>query len=710
MNIFQLCGEIIINGADAATKVLDDVSVGAQKVGNKLQSSGKSIESFGKTFSVISGAAAAVMGVSAKSAATFEDAIAKVSTIADTSEVSIGDLKDQIMELSNSTGIAASDIADNVYNAISAGQKTGDAVSFVSNATALARAGFTDTGSALDVLTTIMNAYGLEADEVTAVSDKLITTQNLGKTTVAELASSMGKVIPTAKATGVRLDELCGAYAVMTSNGIATAETTTYLNSMLNELGKEGTTAADAFRKGTKHIKAGGLSMQEAMEQGWGLTDVLSVLNEQAAASGTSINNLFGSAEAGKAANVLWDNATKVNSAVGAMGDSANATQIAYDKLNTTSFNVTKTINQLKNTGIELGTTLLEMAAPAIEKVGSLVSNVAAWFHGLDDSQKKTIATVIALVAAFAPALIMFGKVVSFLGTLASGFAAICNPVTLVIAAIGALVAALVVLYNNNEDFRNKVNAAWEAVQGIISGVIDTLKGIISGFVDLASAAWDRWGDDITSIASSAFGVATSVVQTALNAIKGVIKTVTAVIKGDWSGAWNALKSTTSSVWDGIKNIVSKGVDLLKSIMKFEWSLPKIKLPHFSISGSFSLNPPSIPHFSVSWYKKAMEEPLMFTKPTIFGAGLGGLKGAGEAGDEVMIGKKTMLNMIREAVADESSIYLQQIITLLQMFCPELLDAVKAPIKWDDAIVARKLAPAMDGELGIIAMKKGRGR
>ena len=100
----------------------------------------------------------------------------------------------------------------------------------------------------------------------------------------------------------------------------------------------------------------------------------------------------------------------------------------------------------------------------------------------------------------------------------------------------------------------------------------------------------------------------------------------------------------------------------------------------------------------------------MFTSPTIFGAGLGGLKGAGEAGDEVMIGKQTMLNMIREAVADESSVYLRQIIALLQMFCPEVLDAVKAPMKWDDVAIARKLAPAMDGELGVIAMKKGRGR
>ena len=105
-----------------------------------------------------------------------------------------------------------------------------------------------------------------------------------------------------------------------------------------------------------------------------------------------------------------------------------------------------------------------------------------------------------------------------------------------------------------------------------------------------------------------------------------------------------------------------------------------------------------------------MDDPLMFTKPTIFGMGLNGLKGAGEAGDEVMIGKNTMLNMIRQAVADESSGYLGQILSLLQRFFPEILAAMERPLKWDDAIVARKLAPAMNTELGLIALKKGRGR
>ena len=326
------------------------------EVGQKVEAAGQKVSAVGDKMTAAVSAPIAAAGVGAlKASIEYEDALAKLSTIADTSEVSMEDLSSQILQLSKDSGIAAETLANNVYDAISAGQATGDAVMFVANATQLARAGFTSTDAALDILTTSLNAYGLESQEVARVSDVLINTQNLGKTTVDQLAASMGKVIPTAKANGVEIEDLAGAYAVMTANGIATAETTTYFNSMLNELGKSGSTAADAFAKGTEHIKEGGLTMKEAMDMGWELTDVLSILDEQAAESGTTISNMFGSAEAGKAAAVLWDNGAKLNDAVEAMGKSAGATESAYEKLNTTSFEIDKTLNELKITMLEIG-------------------------------------------------------------------------------------------------------------------------------------------------------------------------------------------------------------------------------------------------------------------------------------------------------------------------------------------------------------------
>lgn len=193
---------------------------------------GSKIEGIGNKLMPLSTATAVAGAGVVKMAWDFEDSMAKVSTIADETAVPLEELEEAILELSDKTGIAAGEIAENVYDAISAGQKTGDAVNFVRKAADLARAGFADSGDALDLLTTIMNAYKLEAEEVTNVSDTLIATQNLGKTTVAELSSSMGKIIPTANAAGVQLDQVAAGYALMTANGVATAESTTYMNSI----------------------------------------------------------------------------------------------------------------------------------------------------------------------------------------------------------------------------------------------------------------------------------------------------------------------------------------------------------------------------------------------------------------------------------------------------------------------------------------------
>ena len=154
------------------------------------------------------------------------------------------------------------------------------------------------------------------------------------------------------------------------------------------------------------------------------------------------------------------------------------------------------------------------------------------------------------------------------------------------------------------------------------------------------------------------------------NVIDGVKSTISSGLnaaKSTVSSVLESIKSKFSSIFESAKNIVKNAIDKIKSFFNFSWSLPSIKLPHFSISGKFSLNPPQIPHFSVSWYKKAMDNPVMFTKPTIFSMNpaTGQAKGAGEAGDEVMIGKETMLNMIRQAVAEQNAALLDKLDALL---------------------------------------------
>ena len=715
--IFKLFGSVFVK-TDEAQENLKNIGQQAENIGGKFDKAGSAVSGIGKKFMPATAAIGGVAVSTGKMAMDFEDAIAKVSTIADTTQVPIEDLEKSILELSNTSGIASTEIAENVYNAISAGQSTGDAVNFVENSTKLAKAGFAEAGDALDILTTILNSYGMEASEVTNVSDMLIQTQNLGKTTVAELSSAMGKVIPTAKANGVQLDQLCGSYAVMTSNGIATAETTTYLNSMLNELGKQGTSAANAFAAGTEDIKEGGLTMAEAMEMGWSLTDVLAVLDKQAAESGTTIGNMFGSAEAGKAATVLYDNAEKLNSAVQQMGDSAGATDEAYAKLETDSFNLQKVLNEVKNTGIELGKTIMSSLGPMIEAGSEKVHQFCEWFSKLDEGQKQTILKIGMLVAAAGPALIVVGKVVSGVGSiitvggklikggsmLISGISKLAgvvkglfallaaNPIMLVVAAVAALVAGFVYLWNNCEGFRNFFVNMWENIKEAAGNGVEFVKEKIDGIKDFFGGvkeavggvlnnvkeetkerlgeiknAYDEHGGGLAGAAAAAmeavhqkyklgYDLLNKVTGGKLDEIKESFAEKMSGLKDKADEKLSEIKEKFNGKFEDAKGIVKGAIDAIKGFFNFEWHLPDLKLPHFSIAGEFNLNPPSVPKLSVDWYAKAMDKPVIMNKPTAFGINADGqIMAGGEKGSEVVSGTDTLMAMIREAVSTDDS-------------------------------------------------------
>ncbi|NCD10775.1 MAG: phage tail tape measure protein, partial [Negativicutes bacterium] len=265
-------------------KDLNEVNSKWKAAADGLSDFGKKSEDMGKKLLPVSAVITGAGVASTKLASDFSDAMAKVSTIADTTSVPLETLRKEILELSNQTGISANEIANNVYDAISAGQDTADAVAFVANSTKLAKAGFAEAGQSLDILTTIMNAYGLESEKVGEVSDMLIQIQNRGKVTVGELSSVMGKIIPTANALGIGLDQVGAGYAILTSRGIKAAEATTYMNSMLNELSKSGSKSDKELRNLT------GKSFRELISEGKSVTDVLALINENAINNGLSLS------------------------------------------------------------------------------------------------------------------------------------------------------------------------------------------------------------------------------------------------------------------------------------------------------------------------------------------------------------------------------------------------------------------------------------
>lgn len=688
-------------------------------VGKKISSAGGEVVKLGKKFAPVSAAATGALTVVTKTSSDFQNGMAKMSTLFDTSQVSVQKLSKEFLNLSNETGKGATELTEAGYQALSASVPVEKLGSFIRTSANMAKVGFTDTATSVDLLSTAVNAYGLEADQADNIANKLVNTQNLGKTSVNELASSMGKVIPTAAGMNVNLDQLCTMYTLMTKQGIATAESTTYMNSMLNELGDSGTDVGGILKEKT------GKSFQDLMKDGMSVGDALKLIKQSSDETGTAFNELWSSQEAGKAAMALLnDSAGDFNETMGSMANVTNLVSQGLEKMDTPSAKVSKSLNRIKNSGVELGSVLLTTVTPYIEVFSQKVIELTNKFNAMPDSQKKVILVLLAIVAAVTPVLLVvekvitaFGQVYSIAGKLVTGLGKLwgvfaVNPVLIVVAVLAAIVAAFIHLWNTSESFRNfwinlwngitsTLSSAWETIKNIITVGIMLIASIISAAVQIITLPWrfiwenckeyiiEAW-NYIKAAVSSALGVISSVISNAWNIIANYLTRILSNIKNKFVSEWNAIKSHVSSaingikssisnglngakstvtgvlnsirsafssVWDGCKNIVGNAIGHIKSLMNFSWSLPSLKLPHFSISGKFSLHPPSVPKLGIEWYKKAMDDGMIMNQPTIFGynAKSNQFLAGGEAGSETVVGTQNLMDMIQEAVNNAGS-------------------------------------------------------
>lgn len=313
----------------------------------------------------------------------------------------------------------------------------------------------------------------------------------------------------------------------------------------------------------------------------------------------------------------------------------------------------------------------------------------------------------------------------------------VSNAINAVKTTIETVLNAIKTFFTNVwNSIKNTTTSVFNSIKSVITNIWHSIKSVfetvLNAIKSVVSTAWNN----IKSVTSSVFNAVKGVASSVWNSIKSVIDSVVNGIKSVVSSVWNSIKSTTSSVFNGIKdtassvwnsiksaietpinaakNAVKSAIDKMKSFFNFSWSLPPLKLPHINISGKFSLNPPSVPKFGISWYKKAMDNPIMFTKPTLFdfNPANGTARGAGEAGDEVMIGKNTMLNMIREAVALENaniSYMFERLIKLLEFYMPELIKNMAKNIYLDTGVLVGEMGGEIDYKLGNISKMKERG-
>lgn len=345
------------------------------------------------------GTASVAMAVKAtESAAEYQESFAKTATLLSGTPEELEKYSQSILGLSNDTGIAASELTETVYSAISAGVDQANAVEFAGEAAKLAAGGFTDSATAVDVMTTALNAYGLEADNAGQISDYLITTQNLGKTTVDELASSVGKVIPIASAYGVEMDNLSAAYAQLTAGGIATAEAGTYLKSMLNELGDSGSNVSRILQEET------GMGFAELTESGKSLGDVMDILGNSVGGDSGAFNELWSSSEAGVGAlSLLNSGADAYNDTLGKMRSSVGATDSAYGTMTNT---LSHHIQTIKNLGQNFMTSIGQKILPTVSTMAeSAIPLISKALDGVAGAADKILPGIMSGFESFLPVL-----------------------------------------------------------------------------------------------------------------------------------------------------------------------------------------------------------------------------------------------------------------------------------------------------------------
>lgn len=248
---------------------------------------------------------------------------------------------------------------------------------------------------------------------------------------------------------------------------------------------------------------------------------------------------------------------------------------------------------------------------------------------------------------------------------------------------------------------QNTVTTVLNAIKSVITTVWNAIKTtittVLNGIKTTVTSVWNA----IKSTVASVLDGIKSTVSSVWNGIKSTISSVVEGIKSTVSSAFNAVKSTATSIWNSIKTAIEtpinaardavKGaIDKIKSFFNFSWSLPKLKLPHLSITGSFSIAPPSVPHFSISWYKKGG----IMTSPTLFGINGSSLMAGGEAGPEAILPLKGFYDQL-------SALLDQKLNTSgMEKYLAIIADNSSKSIYLEDGTLVGHLLPAIDSGLG----------
>lgn len=461
---------------------------------------------------------------------------------------------------------------------------------------------FHTTGEELEGQTTLFLQFAkiTGGDVVSSVdsADKVLKT--FGKTS-DDASGLLGMVAKAAQDTGINaqglLDDVLANSATFKELNFSLEESVNFM-ALLDENGVESGTALAGLKKAVVNLTDAGMSESEALQ-----TVIDKIKNAGSETEALTIaQETFGTKGAAEMATAIREGRLSLDDLSASMADYSTVVTDTYNNTMDGVDGATTAANAAKIAMSTLGETISDMLAPIFQHLTQLLIDAKARFDTLDDGQKQAIVTIGLIVAAIGPALVIIGKVITAVGTITTGVGSLvgfvggtvvplitgtvmpalsglwalmlANPISIVIAAIAAIVAAFVLLWNKCEGFRNFWINLFSSVK---STVVDAKNSVLSTF--------------------------------------------------------DGIKNGISSRIEGAKNSVHNAIENIKGFFNFSWSLPHLQLPHPYISGRFSLNPPSVPSFGINWYK----EGGILSGAQIFGQMGGNLLGGGEAGQEAVL-------------------------------------------------------------------------
>lgn len=522
-----------------------------KRTAKSIEQTGGKISGLSDKFALLSAPILAVATAGFKLNSDFTNGLAKVSTLVDTTVVSMQKVRDEIRAVSDETGAGVADLSESVYQAISAGVDAGHAVSFVKDMTIAAKAGFTDTTTAVNGVTTVLNAYGKSAEEASHITDQMLLAQNFGKTSFGEMAQSMGNVIPIAAQLNVSTQELFGSIAVLTKNGIATSEAITGLKAAYSNILKPSSQAATLAERL-------GLEFNAAHLQSVGWVKFLEEVKTATGGDAEQMAQLFGSVEGLNSILVLTGKGVgDFDKVMKQMADSAGMTQEAYEKMLTPSEQMQIAMNQLKNAGMDLAVSF----TPYFKAMSMRVKELAAWFRSLTPEQKTLIGQVAFGIVAFqmfgstlgrlltvggkaygtftsiATGISKAGSVSNYLATQFKGIIPVVKGIGLIAKGLGSTflsVGKLIITV---------IRAVGAAAMA--NPILIIIAAIIAGLYLL----WNNW-DTVSQYIEQA-------VQTVSDAVDAGMQWLTSA----WDSAMNSISETASGIWESIKGTFRSGVN-----------------------------------------------------------------------------------------------------------------------------------------------------